>query len=134
MQTGGNLKVAQGVPRQGTVLVVEDEAPLRSLVTEWLRRRGYVTYEALDGPTALRFLQSDLHVDLLLTDVGLPGMNGQQLADEARRHQPGLKVLFTTGFLGQADSRMGLAPEARVLMKPFTLDALEAEIQALTAT
>ena len=134
MQSGGNLGVGRNTPRESTVLVVEDEAALRSLITEWLRGRGYVTYEAADGPTALRFLQSDLHVDLLVTDVGLPGMNGQQLADEARRRQPGLKVLFTTGYLGEASSRVVLDPQAHALLKPFTLDALEAEIQALTRT
>ena len=134
MQSGGNLGVGRKKPRESTVLVVEDEAALRSLITEWLRGRGYVTYEAADGPTALRFLQSDLHVDLLVTDVGLPGMNGQQLADEARRRQPGLKVLFTTGYLGEASSRVVLDPQAHVLLKPFTLDALEAEIQVLTRT
>ncbi len=133
LQTAGNPKAGPGQPRMGTVLVVADEAALRCLVTEWLRGRGYVTYEAADGPTALRFVQSDLHVDLLVTDIVLPGMNGQQLADAARRRQPGLKVLFTTGFLGEPATRLALDPEARVLMKPFALDALQAEIQALTA-
>ncbi len=66
----------------------------------WRSRRelGYATREAPDGLAGLRILQSDARIDLLVTDVGLPGLNGRQLADQARTTRPDLKVLFMTGY------------------------------------
>ena len=86
-----------------TVLVVDDEPTVRMLVAEVLEELGYAAIEAPDGPSGLRMLQSDARIDLLITDVGLPGgMNGRQLADAARATRPDLKVLFITGYAENA--------------------------------
>ncbi len=115
----------------GTVLLVEDEVGVRAMAAEYLRDLGHTVLEAGDGPTALDFLHSGLHVDLLLTDVGLPGgMNGRQVADAARERRPGLLVLFITGYAGGAlDGR--LAPGMEVIGKPFALDALASKVRAM---
>jgi signal transduction histidine kinase len=80
-----------------TVLVVEDEPVIRDLIVEILQDLGYRALEAVDGPTGLRILQSRERIDLLVTDVGLPGLNGRQLADHARQSRPGLKVSSSLG-------------------------------------
>ena len=85
-----------------TVLVVEDEPVVRGVILEMLAEQGYRTREAVDGPSGLNILRSDAPIDLLVTDVGLPGMNGRQLADQARELRPGLKVLFITGYAESA--------------------------------
>ena len=80
------------------MLVVDDEPTIRMLISDVLSEGGYTVIEAEDGPSAMRFLQSDARIDLLITDVGLPGgMNGRQVADAARTSRPDLKVLFVTG-------------------------------------
>ncbi|MGI4954902.1 MAG: PAS domain-containing protein [Janthinobacterium lividum] len=118
-----------------TVLVVDDEPTVRMLVAEVLEDLGYTAIEAEDGPSGLRVLQSEARIDLLITDVGLPGgMNGRQLADAARVGRPGLRVLFITGYaenavLGQGD----LAPGMHVMTKPFAIEALAVRIKALIA-
>ena len=81
-----------------TVLVVEDEPVVRGVILEMLREQGYRTLEAVDGPAGLQILRSNEPVDLLVTDVGLPGMNGRQVADQAREIRPELKILFITGY------------------------------------
>ncbi|MFC0386004.1 PAS domain-containing protein [Muricoccus vinaceus] len=126
-------------PRAGvgeTVLVVDDEATVRMLVTEVLEELGYAAVEAGDGASGLKVLQSDLHLDLLVTDVGLPGgMNGRQLADAARALRPDLKVLFITGYAENAAISNGhLEPGMHVLTKPFAMEALAARIRELIAT
>jgi CheY-like chemotaxis protein len=116
-----------------TVLVVDDEADLRSLVVEMLEMLGYAALEAADGPEALRLLESQQHIDLLLTDVGLPeGMNGRQLADAARVIRPELKVLFITGYAANAALRDGLVAQGmHVMTKPFALDALGSKLAGM---
>jgi CheY-like chemotaxis protein len=88
-----------------------------------------------DGPSALRALRAAPHVDLLVTDVGLPGgMNGRQLADAAREVRPGLKVLFMTGYAENAAFGNGvLEPGMWIMTKPFALDALAARVRAMIA-
>ena len=115
------------------VLVVDDEATVRMLVTEVLVDLGYQSVEAADGPDALVVLRSPARLDLLVTDVGLPnGINGRQLADAARVLRPGLKVLFMTGYAENAVLSHGhLAPGMQVMTKPFALDALACRISAL---
>jgi PAS domain S-box-containing protein len=117
-----------------TVLVVDDEPTVRMLVADVLRDLGYITLEAPDGARGLELLQSDARIDLLISDVGLPGMmNGRQLADAARVGRPGLKVLFITGFAEAALLNHGqLETGMAVLTKPFTVDTLAARIRALT--
>ena len=112
-----------------TVLVVDDDDAVRMIVLDELSELGYQTLEAIDGPTALPILQSSCKIDLLLTDVGLPGMNGRQIAEIARQHRPQLRVLFMTGYAEKAAAREKfLAPGMEIITKPFTMDALATRI------
>jgi CheY-like chemotaxis protein len=127
-----------------TVLVVEDEDGVREFVVRTLRELGYATREAADSAAALAILgESGQTLDLLLTDVGLPGMNGRALADQARTMRQELKVLFMTGYTRNAIVHGGrLDPGVIVLPKPFTAavlgrrvnDALAARPAAPVAT
>ncbi len=118
-----------------TVLVVDDEASIRILVAEVLEELGYATLQADAGSRGLELLRSPARIDLLVTDVGLPGgMNGRQLADAARALRPGLQVLFITGYaentvLGEGD----LEPGMHVMTKPFLMDALATRIRDILA-
>ncbi len=116
-----------------TVLVVDDEATVRMLITEVLEEFGYHAIEAVDGAEGLRVLQSEARIDLLITDVGLPGgMNGRQVADAGRVLRPGLKVLFITGYAENAVIGNGhLEPGMQVLTKPFAIEALSRRIREL---
>jgi len=116
-----------------TVLVVDDEITVRVLVIEILEELGYSAIEAADGPHGLRILQSDARIDLLVTDVGLPGLNGRQLADAARESRPGLRVLFMTGYAHNAAVGTGsaLEPGMEIISKPFALDTLAKKIRAM---
>jgi PAS domain S-box-containing protein len=117
-----------------TVLVVEDEPVVRGVMLEMLADQGYRTLEAVDGPSGLKILNSGQRVDLLVTDVGLPGMNGRQLADQAREARPGLKVLFITGYAGAAAVSDGLLqPGMEMITKPFDLDNLSRRIRAMVS-
>ncbi|WP_160000605.1 ATP-binding protein [Roseomonas sp. 18066] len=118
-----------------TVLVVDDEPTVRMLVSEVLEDLGYTAIEAADGAGGLRVLQSDARIDLLVTDVGLPGgMNGRQVADAARVARPNLKVLFITGYAENAVLSHGhLDPGMHVLTKPFAMEALASRIKDLIA-
>ncbi|HYZ24648.1 MAG TPA: PAS domain S-box protein [Rhodopila sp.] len=119
--------------RGETVLVVDDEPTVRMLVTEVLEELGYATIEAEDGASGLQVLRSGTRLDLLITDVGLPGgLNGRQLADAARETRPGLKVLFITGYAENAAlSRGHLEPGMHVMTKPFAMEALGSRIKAI---
>ena len=112
------------------VLVVEDEHAVRSLVVEVLSELGYWVLEAVDGPSGLEILKSDLRIDLLVTDVGLPGINGRQMADAARVTRPDLKVLFMTGYAENAVIANGfLEPNMAMITKPFPIEMLAARVQ-----
>ncbi len=114
------------------VLVVEDEAIVRGLIVEELTELGYVPIEANDGPKGLEILRSAARVDLLVTDIGLPGLNGRQLADAARESRPGLKILFMTGYAENAALASGfLEPGMAMITKPFPMNALAARVQAM---
>ena len=120
--------------REGeTVLVVDDEPTLRMLVAEVLADLGYTAIEAEDGAAGLKVLNSPARIDLLVTDVGLPGgMNGRQVADAARVARPDLKVLFITGYAENAVLSHGhLDPGMHVLTKPFAMEALASRIREL---
>ncbi|RYB07696.1 PAS domain S-box protein [Lichenibacterium ramalinae] len=116
-----------------TVLVVDDEPTVRMLVADVLADLGYAAIEAEDGPAGLKVLEGRARVDLLITDVGLPGgMNGRQVADAARVLRPGLKVLFITGYAENAVVGNGhLDPGMEVLTKPFAIDDLADRIRGL---
>jgi signal transduction histidine kinase/ActR/RegA family two-component response regulator len=113
-----------------TVLVVDDEPAVRMLVVDVLEELGFTVLEAGDGTAGLRILQSNTPVDLLISDVGLPGgMNGRQLADAARTARPELKVLFITGYAENAIIGNGqLEPGMRVLTKPFVVETFAARV------
>ena len=128
-------KLAQ-VPRARageTVLVVDDEPSVRMLVTEVLEELGYAAIEAADGSSALKVLQSDVRIDLLIADVGLPGgVNGRQVADTARQTRPQLKVLFITGYAENAAVGNGhLESGMHVLTKPFAMETLGSRIKSI---
>jgi PAS domain S-box-containing protein len=115
-----------------TVLVVEDEPVVRSLILEVLADLGYQALEAVDGPSGLKALESKQRIDLLMTDVGLPGLNGRQLADHARLMRPGLKVLFITGYAEQAAMASGfLAEGMEMITKPFAIEDLAVRIREI---
>jgi PAS domain S-box-containing protein len=116
-----------------TVLIVDDEPTVRMLITDILEDLGYAAIEAGDSATGLKVLQSDVRIDLLVTDVGLPGgMNGRQMADAARNHRPDLKVLFITGYAENAILGNGMLPPGMaVLTKPFAMDNMAARIRSM---
>ncbi len=116
-----------------TVLVVEDEPVVRSVLIEVLHDLGYHALEAVDGREALGLLRGDWQLDLMVTDVGLPGgMNGRQLASLAREQRPGLKVLFVTGYADAAGlSGDVLEPGMALIAKPFEAGNLARRIRAL---
>jgi len=121
--------------RGETVLIVEDDSALRLLITDLLHDLGYRTIEVADGVAGLEVLQTTVTVDLLVTDVGLPGgMSGLQLANAGRMGRPGLRVLFITGYAEDAVFHQGqLGPGMAVLAKPFTVQALAERMQDLLA-
>jgi PAS domain S-box-containing protein len=117
-----------------TVLVVEDEPVVRGVIVEMLRDQGYRVLEATDGPSGLRMLRLNDRIDLLVTDVGLPGMNGRQLADQARETRPGLKILFITGYAENVAIAKGfLQPGMEMITKPFDLDNLAQRVREMVS-
>jgi signal transduction histidine kinase/ActR/RegA family two-component response regulator len=122
----GHVVAAPPEAASETVLIVDDEPTVRMLVVDALGDRGYACIEAEDGPAGLRILQTDERIDLLITDVGLPGgLNGRQVADAARALRPELKVLFITGYAENAALNQGHVERGmEVLTKPFAVDDL----------
>ena len=109
---------------RGVVLLVEDEIDARDVMAEWLDEQGYDVVVAGDGPTALRRLEEMAHLDLLITDVGLPnGLNGRQVGEAARQRWKNLPILFITGYAGTALEE-DLDANMQVLPKPFALETL----------
>ncbi|MET0337762.1 MAG: PAS domain-containing protein, partial [Caulobacter sp.] len=115
-----------------TVLVVEDDPAVRLLVLQVLEELGYRAIEAAAADGALPRLEGDETIDLMVTDVGLPGMNGRQLADLARQRRPDLPVLFITGYAHAAtEDGLALGPGMQVITKPFNIDELGRRIEAM---
>ncbi|MFJ2426544.1 ATP-binding protein [Pseudomonas sp. NPDC087804] len=115
-----------------TVLIVEDDPAVRVLVSAVLSELGYAFVEAGDADGAVPILNSAQRIDLLISDVGLPGMNGRQLAEIGRQYRPGLKVLFITGYAEHAAVRGGfLDPGMQMITKPFTFDLLTAKVREM---
>jgi CheY-like chemotaxis protein len=132
-QNGHDERELPRAERGETVLVVDDEPTVRMLVGDTLADLGYQAIEAADPASGLKVLESDVKIDLLITDFGLPGgMNGKQMADRARERRPTLKVLFITGYAENAAISNGhLEPGMHVLSKPFPMDKLAARIRAI---
>ncbi|MDQ2147559.1 ATP-binding protein [Alcaligenaceae bacterium C4P045] len=126
-------EVPPAVSGAGTVLLVDDETAIRALVQESLTEAGYTVIESDTGAAALTLLQSNIAIDLLITDVGLPGgINGRQVADGGRQHRPELKVLFITGYAENAVIGNGqLEPGMHLLTKPFALNVLAERVGEL---
>jgi nitrogen-specific signal transduction histidine kinase len=131
IEAQASLAEASHTDQRQTLLVVDDECTVRELMSEVLVELGYSVIAVADGAAGLEHLQSDTPIDLLITDIGLPGgMNGRQLADAGGALRPGLEVLFITGY---ADSTMArhLDLEAPVLTKPFTMGVLADCVQKI---
>jgi len=125
----GDSQIAQA---NETVLVVEDEFVVRDLIVEVLQELAYRTLEAEDGPAALKLLQSTQRIDLVITDIGLPLLNGRQVIEAARQLRPDLKVLFMTGYAENAAIAEGfLEPGMSMITKPFAMEALAAKIREM---
>ncbi|PVM82928.1 PAS domain S-box protein [Caulobacter endophyticus] len=115
-----------------TVLVIEDDPSVRLLVVQVLEELGYQAIETESGRDAMPILQSNRHIDLLISDVGLPGLNGRQLADIARERRPDLPILFMTGYAEQAaDQSAFLAARMEIIAKPFAIADLAHRIGAI---
>ena len=115
------------------ILLVEDDGEVRRFASETLRELGYTVHAAPEGATALEILDSTPQIQMLFTDVVLPnGMNGRQLADEALRRRPGLKVLYATGYTRNAIIHHGrLDSDVELLSKPFTANELARKVRAI---
>jgi DNA-binding response OmpR family regulator len=124
---------ANGVTQANGVLVVEDEALVRMLVVQTLEDAGFAVSEAAEAGAAMEVLRADEGIRLIVTDVGLPGRNGRELADEARAHRPDMKVLFMTGYADTSLIEKVLPVGFGLIHKPFDLDDLAARAQALIA-
>jgi CheY-like chemotaxis protein len=124
---------AAGAGGAETILIVEDDDALRSFAVETFNDLGYHVLEAANGQAALEVLDRRDNIVLLFTDVVMPGgLNGRQLADEARRRRPGLKVLFTTGYSRNAIVHHGrLDPGVQMISKPFSFNELGAKVRAI---
>jgi two-component system, NtrC family, sensor kinase len=127
-------KASDETPRgnQETVLVVEDDPDVRAYVVETLTALDYQVHAAADAEAALKILDRQAPVDLLLTDVVMPGMNGRNLAEAARSRRPGLKVLYMTGYSRNAIVHQGRLDAGVALMqKPFSQNVLAARVRTM---
>ncbi|AZD61258.1 Sensory box histidine kinase/response regulator [Pseudomonas chlororaphis subsp. aurantiaca] len=116
------------VPTDSTILVVEDDAIVRMLIVDVLEELEFKVLEASGSEEALARLQdSALHIDLMMTDVGLPGMDGKELAARARALRPELPVLFASGYAENIEVPAGMA----VIGKPFSIDQLRDKVRAI---
>jgi PAS domain S-box-containing protein len=135
----GEIKPDSDIPDEAelaghneTILLVDDEAAVRQMVAELLSESGYRVVEAVDSVSAMRQAEKLEHLDLLLTDIGLPGMmNGISLAAQFKLKYPQLKVLFVTGFAG-GSKLVSVDATTRVLTKPFSLNELSSRVHSLT--
>lgn len=117
-----------------TVLVIEDDPSVRLLITEVLLELGYSVIEVGDSRGALPIISSDARLDLIVSDVGLPGMDGKKIAEIARQYRPGVRVLFVTGYAEHAKVRDQFVGEGMdMITKPFALDALGLKIREMLA-
>jgi PAS domain S-box-containing protein len=129
------VKVAEPAAAGETILVVEDEPVVRGVIVEMLGEQGYRTLQAVDGTSGLEILRRGERIDLLVTDIGLPGFNGRQLADQARETRPDLKILFITGYAESVAISEGFLPAGmEMITKPFDLEILSQRIRAMISS
>jgi CheY-like chemotaxis protein len=115
-----------------SVLLVEDDPSVRLVIASALQDVGYRVMTAHDGHEALQLLESPKQIDLLLSDIGLPGIDGRRIAEVARQNRPSLKILFITGYAKGASDRMKfLGPDMDMLFKPFELGTLTGKIREM---
>ena len=132
-----DMTVEEEIPElltgQETVLVTEDEDSVRAVATAALERRGYRVLAAADGDSAIAISRAfPGHIDLLVTDVVMPGMNGQEVAEQLELMRPGLRVLFVSGYTGDAILMKGISRDERTFMqKPFTSLELARRVRAM---
>ena len=136
VQGEADPRLSSGTLSGETVLLVDDEATVRMFLNDVLEELGYVTIEAADGAAGIDVLRSDVHIDLLVTDVGLPGaLNGHRVAEAGRAARPDLKVLFITGYAQNTALRgFDLAPGMHLLTKPFSMEVLVNKIKDIIAS
>ncbi|BBC73455.1 hybrid sensor histidine kinase/response regulator [Altererythrobacter sp. B11] len=131
-EPAGELAEAPKADDGEVVVVVEDEPVVRGLIVDVLNELGYQAIEAQDGREGLEVLRSDRRIDLLVTDIGLPGLNGREVAAGGREVRPGLKVLFMTGYAENAALASGfLEPGMAMITKPFAMDMLASRIREI---
>ncbi|HKW54374.1 MAG TPA: response regulator [Stellaceae bacterium] len=123
--------VQAAMGRQFTIVLAEDDSAVRGIVVEVLVARGFRVMAAADGHEALRLLAAH-HVDLLIADIIMPGLDGVQLARKAKQMRPGIKVLFTTGYAQRAAERDAMR-YGRLLFKPVRHPELTREVEMLLA-
>jgi CheY-like chemotaxis protein len=135
LQDAVDLNILAAEPPRGqgeTILVVEDDAAVRSVIREVLEELGYEVIATSDARPAIPLLKSARRIDLMISDVVLPHVDGRKLADIARGFRPDLKVLFVTGYAENATYRSNfLGPGMDMLTKPFALDVLGAKVRAM---
>ncbi len=133
---GGEIALPRSTPPAAygkeTILVVEDDADVRAFICATLEELKYTVLQAHDAASALQVLERESKIDLLLTDVILPGPNGRELASAALAQRPGLKVLFMTGYSRNAIVHQGRLDEGvQLIQKPLTQDSLAAKVRAV---
>jgi CheY-like chemotaxis protein len=120
---------------RGVVLVIEDELLVRSIIVDIVEGLGFEVMQAADGPSGLEIIRSPSEIDLVVTDIGLPGLNGRQVAEAGRLSRPTLKILFMTGYADAAVMPEGfLAPGMALITKPFAIDAFAARFNSMMGT
>jgi CheY-like chemotaxis protein len=120
---------AMSEERPFTVLLAEDEPMLRQVVRETLRRAGFVVIEAADGTAGLEILQSDTLIDIMLTDVKMPGLNGYQLAEASLSLRPQMRVMLMTGYADEAIPEAIRAASIPIIRKPFNFANLASSLR-----
>ncbi|MGO2488797.1 MAG: ATP-binding protein [Pseudomonas taetrolens] len=131
-EADSTLPAPPALGAEKTVLLVEDDAAVREVVTQVLCDQGFKVFSAMDADSALPVIESAQPIDLMISDVGLPGISGRQLADMSRQVRPDLTILFITGYARQATVHGGfLAPGMHLLSKPFTLERLTAKVNEM---
>ena len=130
---GENMANASDNDTAPIVLIAEDEAMLRFVAVETLSDAGFQVFDAPDGSAGLKILESDIRIDLLISDIKMPGLNGYQLAEAGLALRPGLKVLLMTGYAQEPIPEKIKRAGARVIYKPFDFDMLSSLAQELLA-